>query len=116
MRLRHMRENSMEKLSRRGLLDGQKTSKLQFCEHYVLGKHKQARFSFGIHKSKGLLDYLHLNLWGPAKLSSMGGATYMLTIIDALSHKVWVLFLKQKGDVFSTFKDCKTIIEKQTRR
>ena len=30
MRLRHMSENSMEELSRRGLLDGQKTSKLHF--------------------------------------------------------------------------------------
>ena len=40
----------------------------------------------------------------------------MLTIIDDFSHKVWVFFLKQKGDVFSTFKDWKTMIEKKTRR
>ena len=40
----------------------------------------------------------------------------MLTIIDDFSCKVWVIFLKQKGDVFSTFKDWKTMIEKQTGR
>ena len=36
----------------------------------------------------------------------------MLMIIDDFSSKVWVFFLKQKGDVFSTFKEWKTMIEK----
>ena len=40
----------------------------------------------------------------------------MLTIIDDFSSKVWVFFLKQKSDVFLTFKDWKTMIEKQTGR
>ena len=38
MCLGHMSKNGMAKLSRRGLLDGQKTSKLHFCEHCVFGK------------------------------------------------------------------------------
>ena len=59
MRLRHMRENGMAELSRRGLIDGQKTTKLQFFEHCVFGKRKRVGFSSGIHKSKGPLDYLH---------------------------------------------------------
>ena len=62
MRLGHMNKNDMAELSRRGLLDGQKTSKLQFCEHWVFRKQKHVRFSLGIHKSKGLLDYLHSDL------------------------------------------------------
>ena len=60
--LRHMSENGMAELSRRGLLDWQKTSKLKFCEHCIFGKRKRVRFSLGIHKSKGLLDYLYSNL------------------------------------------------------
>ena len=36
----------------------------------------------------------------------------MLTTINDFSCKVWVFFLKQKSDVFSIFKDCKTMIEK----
>ena len=94
MHLGHMSENGMVELSRRGLLDGHKTSKLHFCEHCVFGKQKQVRFSSSIHKLKGLLDYLHSDLWGPAKVSSMGVTTYMLTIIDDFSCKVWVFFLK----------------------
>ena len=40
----------------------------------------------------------------------------MLMIIDDFSRKLWVSFLKQKIDVFSTLKDWKTMIEKQTGR
>ena len=40
----------------------------------------------------------------------------MLMIIDDFSRKVWVFFLKQKSDVFSTFKNWKTMIEKQIGR
>ena len=116
MCLGHMSENGMAELRRRGLLDGKKTSKLQFCENRAFGKQKRVRFSSGIHKSKGPLDYLHLDVWGPAKVSSMGGTTYMLTIVDDFSRKVWVFFLKQKSDVFSTFKDWKTMIKKKTGR
>ena len=94
MRLGHMSENEKAKLSRRGLLDGQKTSKLQFCQHCVFSKQKGVKFSSGIHKSKGLLDYLHSDLWGPEKVSYMRGTTYMLTIINYFSCKVWVFFLK----------------------
>ena len=36
--LRHVSENDRAELSRRRLLDGQETSKLQFCEHCVFGK------------------------------------------------------------------------------
>ena len=40
----------------------------------------------------------------------------MLTIIGDFSRKVWAFFLKQKSNVFSTFKDWKTMIEKQIGR
>ena len=38
----------------------------------------------------------------------------MLTFIDDFSRKVWVYFLKYKSDVFSSFKQWKTMIENQT--
>ena len=40
MRLGNMSENGMTELSRRGLLDGQSTSKLKFCEHCVFEKQR----------------------------------------------------------------------------
>lgn len=116
MRLGHMSELGLAELSKRGLLNGQSTSKLEFCEHCVFGKQKRVSFSTGAHFTKGTLDYVHSDLWGPSKYPSIGGARFMLTIIDDCSRKLWVFFLKNKSDVFSTFKDWKILIEKQTGR
>ncbi|KAG8499392.1 hypothetical protein CXB51_005981 [Gossypium anomalum] len=114
MRLGHMSENGMTELSKRGLLDGQGICKLNFCEHCVFGKQKRVRFTRGIHNMKGTLEYIHSDLWGPSRVPSRGGANYMLTFIDDFSRKVWAFFLKQKSDVFFTFKSWKIMIEKQT--
>ena len=40
----------------------------------------------------------------------------MLTFIDDYSRKVWVYFLKHKNEVFVTFKQWKTLLEKPTRK
>ncbi|KAG8481083.1 hypothetical protein CXB51_025814 [Gossypium anomalum] len=67
MRLGHMNEDGMLELSKRGLLDEQGIWKLKFCEHYVFGKQKRVRFTRGIHNTKGMLEYIHSNLWGPSR-------------------------------------------------
>ncbi|KAG8486938.1 hypothetical protein CXB51_020500 [Gossypium anomalum] len=113
MRLGHMSENGMVELSKRGLLDGQGICKLNFCEHYVFGKQKRVRFTRGIHNMKGTLEYIHSDLCGPSRVPSRGGDNYMLTFIDDFSRKVWAFFLKQKSDVFFTFKSWEIMIEKQ---
>ncbi|MCQ7691360.1 DDE-type integrase/transposase/recombinase, partial [Salmonella enterica] len=115
MRLGHMSEKGLSILSKRGLLCGQSTGPLDFCEHCIFGKQKRVSFnSPTVHKTKGTLDYIHSDLWGPAHVQSKGGARYMLTFIDDYSRKVWVYFLKHKNDVFLTFKQWKALIEKQT--
>ena len=66
LRLGCMSLGGMTELSQRDLLNGHKVTDLQFCEHCVYGKTKRVRFSSGIHTTKGLLDYIHFDLWGPA--------------------------------------------------
>ena len=63
---------------------------------------------------KGTLEYIHSDLWGPSRVPSRGEANYMLTFIDDFFRKVQAFSLKQKSDVFTTFKSWKTMIEKQT--
>ncbi|KAJ9542762.1 hypothetical protein OSB04_029268 [Centaurea solstitialis] len=114
LRLGCMSLGGMIELSQRELLNGHKVTDLQFCEHCVYGKTKRVRFSSGIHTTKGPLDYIHSDLWGPARVTSYGGASYMLTIIDDFSRRVWAFFLKRKTDVFGTFRDWRTMVEKQS--
>ncbi|KAJ9567521.1 hypothetical protein OSB04_003487 [Centaurea solstitialis] len=114
LRLGCMSLGGMIELSQRELLNGHKVTDLQFCEHCVYGKTKRVRFSSGIHTTKGPLDYIHSDLWGPARVTSYGGASYMLTIINDFSRRVWAFFLKRKSDVFGTFRDWRMMIEKQS--
>ncbi|KAG8475395.1 hypothetical protein CXB51_031889 [Gossypium anomalum] len=104
MRLGHMSENGMAELSKRGLLNGKEICKLKFCEHCIFGKQNRVRFTGGIHNTKGMLEYIHSDLWGPSRVPSKGGANYMLTFIDDFFRKVWAFFMKQKSDVFFAFK------------
>jgi hypothetical protein len=79
-------------------------SKLEFYEHCIFGKHKKVKFNAYVHTIKGRSDYVHANLSGPFYKKSLGGATYMLTIIDDYSRKVWPYFLKNKHETFDAFK------------
>ncbi|KAG8501115.1 hypothetical protein CXB51_003217 [Gossypium anomalum] len=87
MRLGHISENGMVELSKRGLLDGQGIYKLNFYEHCVFGKQKRVRLTKRIHKTKGILEYIHSNLWGPSRVPSRGEAN-LLTFIDDFSRKI----------------------------
>nr|AAR87163.1 putative polyprotein [Oryza sativa Japonica Group]AAU89150.1 integrase core domain containing protein [Oryza sativa Japonica Group]ABF98081.1 retrotransposon protein, putative, Ty1-copia subclass [Oryza sativa Japonica Group] len=116
MRLGHMSELGMAELMKRNLLDGCTQGNMKFCEHCVFGKHKRVKFNTSVHRTKGILDYVHADLWGPSRKPSLGGARYMLTIIDDYSRKEWPYFLKHKDDTFAAFKERKVMIERQTEK
>ncbi|KAK4389629.1 hypothetical protein Sango_2299900 [Sesamum angolense] len=50
-------------------------------------------FTTGKHKTE-ILDYVHSDVWGPTRESSLIGSLYYVTFNDDLSRKVWVYFLK----------------------
>lgn len=53
----------MNMLSQMGLLDGQKTSKLDFCENCIFGKQRSVKVDKVVHQTEGILDYVHSDLW-----------------------------------------------------
>jgi len=83
----------MEELHKKMLLYGLKSCKLDFCKHCVLGK--QCKVSFNLmnlmnkdNRAKGILDYIHSNVWGPTLIRSHGGASYFVTFMDDYSWKI----------------------------
>ena len=74
MRLSHIGIRGMLKLHKRNLLKGVKTCKLNFCEYCVYGKQHRVSFKTGSHTSKGILGYVHSDVWGPVSDSSHSGA------------------------------------------
>ncbi|PKI73973.1 hypothetical protein CRG98_005590 [Punica granatum] len=113
MHLGHMSEAGMIILSKIGLLPSPKVRKLDFFEHCFYGRQKRVSFGTSVHGARGTLDYIHFDLWGPAPVTSKGGRKYLLTFINDYSKKVWVYFPKHKDEVFKTFKQWKTLLEKQ---
>ena len=57
------------------------------------------------------LELVHTDLVGPSPIASLGGSRYYITFIDDSRRKVWVYFLKNKFDVFETFKKWKVKVE-----
>jgi len=116
MRLGHLSEHGMTELHNRNLLHCVKTCKLDFCKFCVLGKQTRLSFMTGNHTIEGVLDYMHSDVWGPTRESSLDGSMYYVTFIDDFSRKVWVYFLKQKSEIFDKFKLWKAEVENQTGR
>ena len=116
MRLGHAGEKSLQTLAMQGLLKGAKTCKLDFCEQCVLGKQKRVKFGTAIHNTEGILDYIHTDVWGPTKTTSLGGKHYFVTFVDDFSRRVWVYTMKSKDEVFETFLVWNKMVENQTGR
>ncbi|KAK1423937.1 hypothetical protein QVD17_19248 [Tagetes erecta] len=117
-RLGHISCQGLLELLKQGTITGlTKTDcDISFCENCILGKHKRVKFTRSLHKSKAILDYVHSDLWGPAKNESLGGARYYLSIVDDYSRRVWIYILKSKSEAFGKFKEWKTLVETQTEK
>jgi transposase InsO family protein len=57
---------------------------------------------------------VHKYVWGPTQVSSLGGSRYYVTFIDDTTRKTWVYCIRQKYDVFDTFKKWKALVENET--
>ena len=76
-RLGHMSEEGLKVLMNRKLLPNLKTLNLMFCKHCIYGKQCRQKFKVGSHVSKGVLDYIHSDLWALSPTVSYGGAKYI---------------------------------------
>ena len=65
MRLDQTSEKFMQALAKQGLLNVVKTCKLKFYKHYVLKRKTKVKFGTAIHRTKGILDYVHTDIWDP---------------------------------------------------
>ncbi len=76
---------------------------------------KQARHPFPIqttHVSSKPLEMIHSDVW-TTKTESIRGCKYYVSFIDDYTRKVWVYFMKHKGEVFQHFFNFKTMVEKE---
>jgi hypothetical protein len=76
---------------------------------------KQARHPFpaqATHVSSKPLEMIHSDVW-TTKTQSIGGCKYYVSFIDDHIRKVWVYFMKHKGEMFQHFLNFKAMVEKE---
>jgi len=89
----------------------------KICEACVKGKQVKSSFhSKDFISTKRPLELLHIDLFGPISIESLGGKKYGFVIVDDFFRFTWVLFLKHKNDSFEAFQSfCKKVQnEKET--
>lgn len=47
-----------------------------------MANRKRVKFSTATHTTKAIVEYVHSDIWGPARVPSLGGARYFITFID----------------------------------
>ena len=65
-------------------------------------------------RAKGILELIHIHVFGPMTVPSLGGSKYYLSFINNFSRMTWIYFLKKKSDVFERLLEFKSLAENQT--
>jgi hypothetical protein len=74
-----------------------------FQSSVLNGKHAKATFPSSEHRSRGILDIVHLDVCGPMSIASITESVYYVSFINDLSRKNWIYFLKTKDEIFNRF-------------
>ena len=57
---------------------------------------------------------MHTDVWSLGHVQSLGVSHYYVTFIDDATRKTWVYCIRQKSNVFDTFKKWKALTENET--
>ncbi|CAL1363606.1 unnamed protein product [Linum trigynum] len=112
-RLGHVSISKLAELSKLSLARGIPKFKDKtdfFCNACAAGKHKKKSF-----KSKPNIttirtfELIHMDLFGPCNVTSLGGKNYVYVLVDDFSRFTWVYFLSNKDETFEKFKTFVTL-------
>ncbi|GJR52437.1 retrovirus-related pol polyprotein from transposon TNT 1-94 [Tanacetum coccineum] len=96
-RLSHLNFDYINLLSKKDVVIGLpklKYVKDQLCSSCEVSKAKRSSFKTkAVPSSKGRLNLLHIDLYGPMRVASVNGKKYILVIVDDYSRYTWTLFL-----------------------
>ncbi|KAK9071824.1 hypothetical protein SSX86_008253 [Deinandra increscens subsp. villosa] len=117
-RLGHVNYKNMNKIVNLGLVKGLPNKHFACSENCVpCLKDKQHRTSFKPKVESSIskpLELLHMDLFGPTRVMSLGKRSYFFVIIDDFSRYTWVFFLKTKDETAELLKTLVINLENQS--
>ncbi|GJU07213.1 retrotransposon protein, putative, ty1-copia subclass [Tanacetum coccineum] len=111
--LGHISKKRIEKFQHDGLLNSIDIESLGKCVSCMSGKMARKPYSHQEERAKDLLGLIHTDVCGPFRIMSRQGANYFITFTDDFSRYGYVYLLKQKHEVFETFKVFQKEVENQ---
>lgn len=116
----HLGGDGLKRLAEERLVDGfdfDSRKQVSFCEACTEGKHHRSPFPVGGGtRAEETLGLVHTDVCGKLSPRSAGGAEYFVTFVDDRSRYVWLYVLKNKSEVFSKFREWKSMVERSTGR
>ena len=112
-RLGHIGEKGLRALKNKSLVEGLDDCNMEFdfCEHCIYGKQHHVSFYSSSHKSFKVLDYIHLDVFGPVNVPLISRSLYFLSFIYDYSKRTFLYFLISKSELFSKFKEFKSFVK-----
>ncbi|KAI3697255.1 hypothetical protein L6452_30136 [Arctium lappa] len=119
-RMCHMNFKTMNKLVKNNLVRGL-PSKVFSCDDHCVAclkgkQHKTSHKTKEINSISSCLQLLHMDLFGPTNVMSIGKKSYCLVIVDDYSRFTWVYFLRTKDETSGLIKSFILRIENQTNQ
>ncbi|GJT38378.1 putative RNA-directed DNA polymerase [Tanacetum coccineum] len=111
-RLGHPADQVLSVLNKTLNLDSQSVPD-HLCDTCNEAKQTREPFSLSDHKSTKLGQLIHLDVWGPYKVTSRDGFRYFLTVVDDFSRAIWTYMLKGKDDVYDSIVNFTNMLSNQ---
>nr|GEX00527.1 retrotransposon protein, putative, Ty1-copia subclass [Tanacetum cinerariifolium] len=115
-RLGQISKKRIKKLQHDGLLNSIDIESLGKCVSCMSRKMARKPYSHQLERAKDLLGLIHTDVCGSFRIVSRQGANYFITFTDDFSRYGYVYLLKNKHEVFETFKVFQKEVENQLRK
>ncbi|GJV40477.1 retrotransposon protein, putative, ty1-copia subclass [Tanacetum coccineum] len=112
-RLAHISKKVIEKLQQEVLLKSTDDESFDQCVSCLSGKMTRKSFPHRPERANNLLGIIHTDVCSPLRHVSRQDASYFITFTDDYSRYGYVYLLKNKHEVFETFKVFKNKVENQ---
>lgn len=73
-------------------------SVINSCEVFPLAKQAKLPFPASSSRIESVFELLHIDVWGPFRISTHDRNKYFLTIVDDHSRVTWIYLLKLNSD------------------
>ncbi|KAL0410958.1 UNVERIFIED_CONTAM: Retrovirus-related Pol polyprotein from transposon TNT 1-94 [Sesamum latifolium] len=116
LRYGHLHNQALIFLKEKNMVKGLPSIKKSatICEGCIYGKMHKLPFPKTSSRASAPLELVHSDICGPVQTPTPGNKRYFILFIDDCTRHMWIYFLNQKSEAFSTFLKFKAQAERES--